>query len=534
MSPSLIQGYVSAAMKISRLAVGDRTLAPSQVDLSPRRRRWRRTATSKACRSARAAACSSATRSRSTPSTSSRSAAAAAGGGGRRAAAPTSRSTARRSRCRTRAASGIPVTAGPHTIGVAVVDRQRGAGVDDAYSDFRAANNGFTAGGGVQNVAIIGPFNPTGTGDTPSRRRIFVCRPGDGRGRRRPARGTILSRAGAPRLSRHRSPAREIDTLMAFYQQGRARRRLRDRHPARAGAHPRRAAVPLPHRGGAGGRRRRRRLSHQRSRAGVAPVVLPVEQHSGRRAARPRRPRAGCAIRRRCSSRSGGCWPIRRPTRSSRTSPASGCTCASSPTCRPKPPGFDDNLRQSFRRETEMLFGTIVREDRTARRPARRRLHVRRRAAGAALRHPERPRQPLPPRDARCRQPAARPARPRQHADGHVGRHAHLAGDARQVDSREPARRAAAGAAAGRRDEPRRGRGDAKTTTLRQRLELHRANPVCASCHKIMDPLGLRAGELRPDRRLARDGRPRRRSTPPASSPTARRSTGRRTCGRPC
>ena len=30
-SPSLIQGYVSAAMKISRLAVGDRTLAPSQV-----------------------------------------------------------------------------------------------------------------------------------------------------------------------------------------------------------------------------------------------------------------------------------------------------------------------------------------------------------------------------------------------------------------------------------------------------------------------------------------------------------------------
>ena len=30
-SPSLIQGYVSAAMKISRLAVGDRTMAPSLV-----------------------------------------------------------------------------------------------------------------------------------------------------------------------------------------------------------------------------------------------------------------------------------------------------------------------------------------------------------------------------------------------------------------------------------------------------------------------------------------------------------------------
>ena len=71
----------------------------------------------------------------------------------------------------------IPVTAGPHTIGVAVVDRQRGAGVDDAYSDFRSANNGFTVGGGVQTVAIMGPYNPTGTGDTPSRRRIFTCKP---------------------------------------------------------------------------------------------------------------------------------------------------------------------------------------------------------------------------------------------------------------------------------------------------------------------------------------------------------------------
>jgi hypothetical protein len=31
----------------------------------------------------------------------------------------------------------------------------------------------------------------------------------------------------------------------------------------------------------------------------------------------------------------------------------------------------------------------------------------------------------------------------------------------------------------------------AKPTTLRQRLEMHRANPVCASCHRIMDPMGF-------------------------------------------
>ena len=33
-SPTLIQGYVAAAMKISRLAVGDRTAVPNQATLS--------------------------------------------------------------------------------------------------------------------------------------------------------------------------------------------------------------------------------------------------------------------------------------------------------------------------------------------------------------------------------------------------------------------------------------------------------------------------------------------------------------------
>ena len=27
--------------------------------------------------------------------------------------------------------------------------------------------------------------------------------------------------------------------------------------------------------------------------------------------------------------------------------------------------------------------------------------------------------------------------------------------------------------------------------TLRQRTELHRSNPVCASCHKVLDPIGF-------------------------------------------
>jgi hypothetical protein len=31
----------------------------------------------------------------------------------------------------------------------------------------------------------------------------------------------------------------------------------------------------------------------------------------------------------------------------------------------------------------------------------------------------------------------------------------------------------------------------AAVTSLRERLELHRGNPTCASCHAIMDPVGL-------------------------------------------
>ena len=55
MSPALMEAYLSAAGKISRLAIGD-VSAPTQAvfDVPPTRRR---TITSRACRSARAAAC---------------------------------------------------------------------------------------------------------------------------------------------------------------------------------------------------------------------------------------------------------------------------------------------------------------------------------------------------------------------------------------------------------------------------------------------------------------------------------------------
>ena len=76
-------------------------------------------------------------------------------------------------------------------------------------------------------------------------------------------------------------------------------------------------------------------------------------------------------------------------------------------------PDFDDNLRQAMRRETELLFDSVMREDRSVLDLLTRRLHVRERAAGAALRHARRLRQRVPPR-AGSRRGAPRAARARR------------------------------------------------------------------------------------------------------------------------
>ena len=61
-------------------------------------------------------------------------------------------------------------------------------------------------------------------------------------------------------------------------------------------------------------------------------------------------------------------------------------------------PDFDDNLRQAFRHETEMFFDSILREDRSVLDLLTRRLHIRERAAGAALRDTQYLWQPVPAR----------------------------------------------------------------------------------------------------------------------------------------
>ena len=343
-------------MKISRLAVGDRTLPPSHDHLSGARRPGagpphRRPAARHARRHARPPHLPARRRVRVQHRRRPRRRAAGARRHHRRRAASRSPNPAR-----------LPhaVTAGPHTIGVA--DRRSAARRRRrrCLLGLPRADTASRIGGGVQSVDDHrAPSTPTGAGDTPSRRRIFVCRPA-------PAAEEDAVRADDParrwRAAPIAAPVTAADDRHAdgrFYRQGRHERRLRDRHPARARARAGRPALRLPHRRGAGRACRRRRVSHQRSRTRLAAVVLPVEQHSRRRAAG--RWRAKGRLRDAGRARAPGAAHAGRPEgrrRSSTTSPASGCTCASSPACRPKRPDFDDNLRQAFRRETEMLFGS--------------------------------------------------------------------------------------------------------------------------------------------------------------------------------
>ena len=236
-SPSLIQGYVSAAMKISRLAVGDRTLAPSQITYST---------PAGLAQDRHLDGLPLGTRGgmlvrHTFPLDAEYEFSVVGGGqGGGLGAAIDVTIDGEKAPIKTAPRNfKLPMTAGPHVIGVALVDSLRGAGVDEIYSDFRT-DAAFAPAGGINTVTITGPFNPTGVGDTPSRRRIFVCTRPDprlraaDRGDARPAR---LPRPGVQRGDGH------VDGVLSA---GPGRNRLRWRHPAGAGARAGRAAVHFP------------------------------------------------------------------------------------------------------------------------------------------------------------------------------------------------------------------------------------------------------------------------------------------------
>ena len=83
----------------------------------------------------------------------------------------------------------IKVKAGPQTISASFIKRSDGP-VEDFVMPFEGALDdlstghipGLTGLPHLRDLGINGPYNVTGVGDTPSRRKIFVCRPASGGG----------------------------------------------------------------------------------------------------------------------------------------------------------------------------------------------------------------------------------------------------------------------------------------------------------------------------------------------------------------
>ena len=75
----------------------------------------------------------------------------------------------------------------------------------------------------VSKITIGGPYDVTGRGETPSRAKIFVCRPASAAGER-PCARTILTKL-ARRAFRRPAKSSDVEPLLAFYDRGRGERR---------------------------------------------------------------------------------------------------------------------------------------------------------------------------------------------------------------------------------------------------------------------------------------------------------------------
>jgi hypothetical protein len=115
----------------------------------------------------------------------------------------------------------VPVKAGQRTVGAAFV-RNLGLGDTRRLQPFlRSSANtlDWTGVPHIQSLTVAGPFDVTGAGDTASRRRIFLCRPQTRSAERACARRIIDTLAR--RAYRHPASERDLRPLLSFYEAGR-------------------------------------------------------------------------------------------------------------------------------------------------------------------------------------------------------------------------------------------------------------------------------------------------------------------------
>ena len=378
----------------------------------------------------------------------------------------------------------LQLKAGPHNLGIAIIRKRNARGVDDLYDNLATTL-------GISSVSITGPFNISGPGDTASRRRIFVCRPSKA-GEELPCATQILKTLARRAF---RQPVNDSDvameTLLGFYETGRAQGNFETGIQyalARMLVDPRflyrfeREPASLP--AGAVYRLSDFEVASRLSFflwssipddelldvAGQGKLTEPamLERQVRRMLADPR---AGAL-----ASNFGGQWLFLRDLKNAK----------------PEADGFDENLRQSFRRETEMLFESIVHEDRSILDVLNADYTFVDERLGRHYGIPN-------IRGSQFRRVMLKEDDPRR---GLLGKGSFLlvtsAGNRTSPVSRgkwileniygvaAPAVPASVPPLKENSE-----RTDGKVLSMRDRMEEHRTNPACASCHKIMDPIGF-------------------------------------------
>jgi Protein of unknown function (DUF1592)/Protein of unknown function (DUF1588)/Protein of unknown function (DUF1585)/Protein of unknown function (DUF1595)/Protein of unknown function (DUF1587) len=109
----------------------------------------------------------------------------------------------------------VPVKAGPHKIGITFIARTY-AESDDTLEPM---GDGFPRAPGVFGFEIVGPNKPTGISNTPSRQKIFVCRPAN-EAEELPCAKKIVSTL-ARRAYRRPLTDADLDYPLRFYKAGR-------------------------------------------------------------------------------------------------------------------------------------------------------------------------------------------------------------------------------------------------------------------------------------------------------------------------
>jgi mono/diheme cytochrome c family protein len=469
-SPTLVQAYVSAAMKISRLAIGDLSAPPVPVTYSA------------------PAGFSQSTHVEGLPLGTQGGMIVhhtfpldaeyqiQAGGGQVDITIDGMPVPAGRGR--------IPIPAGPHTIGVATVPRFETAGMDGIFSAPPGRGRGMS-------LTIAGPYRPSGPGDTPSRRRIFVCRPAAA-DRETACAQTILQTL-ARRAFRRQVPADDpsLQTLMRFYEEGRSAGTFDDgvQHAlARVLVDPQFVF----------------RMEHVPAHLADGAVYRLTDIEIATRlsfflwSSIPDDTLLDLAIAGRLSDPA----VLERETRRMLADPKSKALIDNFAAqwmhlrelenAEPESPDFDGNLRVSFAREMQLFFDSILREDRSIidvldadytfvdERLARH--YGMPNVKGSFFR-----RVPLAPDDPRrgvlgkgsilLVTSAANRTSPVQRGQWVLE---NLLGS--------PAPNPPPGVETNLEQDAETG---AAAKTLRERLSLHRAQPACASCHSIMDPIGF-------------------------------------------